>query len=93
MAIGSVVPRVLADLGFEAAAAVAQLAEHWESAVGAEVARRCRPVALRGKRLEVQVESSAWAQRLSLKRPQLLAAVRATLGEDAADEIWFRVAG
>jgi predicted nucleic acid-binding Zn ribbon protein len=89
--VGALVPRVLRDLGLEASARVVYIAERWEQWVGADVARRCRPTALRGDVLELEVESSAWCQALQLRRPELLAALRRELGERAPRELWLRV--
>ena len=89
--IGRLVPRVLSDLGLDAPARVVRVAERWEEAVGPEIARHCQPVALRGERLEARVDSSVWCQQLQLRAPEILAALRRTLGEDAPAELWFRV--
>lgn len=91
VSLGSVVPRVLQDLGLGAAAAVADLAERWETLVGAEVAAHCRPIAMRGSRLEIQVDSSVWMQQLQLLRPEILARLRAGLGDGAPQDLWLRL--
>ena len=69
--VGQLVPRVLGDLGLATSARVLRLAEHWEEAVGAEVARHCRPTALRDGILELpgwvaSVDSSdlEWTARI-----------------------------
>ena len=89
--VGALVPRVLRDLGLETSARVVYIAERWERWVGSEVARRCRPTALRGEVLELEVVSSAWCQVLQLRRPALLAALRRELGARAPRELWLRV--
>jgi len=90
-AIGKLVPQVLRELGFEASARVVRVAERWQEAVGPEVASHSRPTALRAERLEVSVDSSVWCQQLQLRAPELLAALRRVLGEDAPTDLWFRV--
>lgn len=90
-ALGSLVPRVLGDLGLAGAARVLRLAECWEEAVGPEVARHCRPTALRNEVLEATVDSSAWCQQLQLRRPEMLAALRRVAGDDAPTDLWLRV--
>jgi predicted nucleic acid-binding Zn ribbon protein len=90
-AIGTLVPRVLHELGFDVSARVVRVAERWEEAVGPEVASHCRPTALRADRLEVSVDSSVWCQQLQLRAPELLAALRRVLGDDAPSHLWFRV--
>jgi len=89
--VGSVVSKVLDDLGLDAAAAAFQLGERWEEAVGSEIARHCRPVAVRGRVLEARVDSSVWAQQLQLRVPEILAALRDVLGEEAPTDVRFRV--
>jgi len=89
--IGALVARVLEDVGAGDAARVMRIAERWEAAVGAEIAARCRPTALRGGVLEVSVDSSVWCQQLQLRSPEILDALRASLGADAPSGLWFRV--
>lgn len=81
--LAALVPRVLDDLGLGSAARVVQIAERWSEAVGAEIARHSRPLALRGEKLEVAVESSVWSQQLKLREPEILAGLRRVLGADA----------
>jgi predicted nucleic acid-binding Zn ribbon protein len=88
--LGALVPRVLRDLGLEGAALL-RVVQCWEAAVGAEVAAHCRPAALRGTTLEARVDSSAWAQQLKLREPELLAALRDALGDAAPAALRFRV--
>ena len=89
--LGRLVPRVLEDLGFEAAARVVQIAERWEEAVGAEIARHCQPAALRDGTLEATVDSSAWCQQLRLQTPEILGALRRVFGTDAPAALRLRV--
>lgn len=89
--IGALVPRVLSDLGLEASSRVLRIAELWEEAVGAEVARHCRPSALRGDVLEASADSNAWCQQLRLRAPEILEALRRVLGEEAPSKLWLRV--
>jgi predicted nucleic acid-binding Zn ribbon protein len=90
-AIGSLVPKVLGDLGLGSAARVMRVAERWEEAVGPEIARHCRPTALRGSVLEVTVDSSVWCHQLRLRASEIVAALRRVLGEEAPSEVWLRV--
>lgn len=89
--IGALVARVLEDIGASDSARVLRIAERWEQAVGAGIAARCRPTALRGGLLEVSVDSSVWCQQLQLRGPEILEALRAALPGDAPSELWFRV--
>ena len=90
-AVGAVVGRVLGDLGLDAAAAAFQIGERWQQIAGAEAAEHCRPVAVRSGTLEVVVDSPVWVQQLQLRRPQLLAALREQLAEEAPTDLRFRV--
>ncbi len=87
--LGALVPRVLEDLGLDTPVRVLRIAERWEEAVGPEIAAHCRPVSLRGGTLEASVDSSVWAQQLQLRKPEILAALRDTLGEEAPDDLRF----
>ena len=90
--VGPLLVRVLEDLGLGGVSRVLRIAERWSEAVGEGVAGHSRPLALRGEELEVGVESSAWAQELQLRIPELLAGLRRTLGEDAPSKLRLRVA-
>lgn len=89
--LGVLVPRVLEDLGLDASLRVLRVAERWEEAVGAEIARHCRPSALRDGTLEAEVDSSVWAQQLQLQVPEILAALGSLLGDEAPTGLRFRV--
>ena len=89
--LADLVPRVLGDLGYDAANALNELLDRWEAAVGAEVARHARPAGLRDATLEVSVDSSVWCQQLQLRREEILAALARELGDRAPRELWLRV--
>ena len=91
VAIARVMSRLLDELGLEDAKAVYELAQRWEEAVGPEVARHCRPIGVRQGVLEASVDSSVWAQQLQLRRPEILQALRRTLGEGAPTDMRFRM--
>ena len=90
-AIGSLVHRVLGDLGLDASARVVRIAERWEEAVGSEIAAHCVPTSLRGRVLEAQVESSVWCQQIQPRRPEILAGLRRVFGDDAPTDVRFRL--
>lgn len=89
--LGPLVPQVLEELGFDALARIARLAKRWEEAVGPEIARHCRPTALRGETLEATVDSSAWCQQLQLRQPEILAELRRVFGDEAPADLRLRV--
>ena len=59
----------------------------WEKTVGPAIARHARPVSVRGKKLFLTVDSSAWMQQLSLLKPEIIEKVNKNLGKDAIKEI------
>ena len=83
----SLLEGVLGDLGLEGATAIVRISECWEAAVGPEVARHCRPTALRGGTLEATVDSSVWCHELTLQRRQILAGLRRELGDAAPRDL------
>ena len=90
-ALGTLLPSVLKELGFDEMARVLRIAERWEEALGPELARHCRPQALRGDVLEASVTSSVWCQQLQLRTPEILENLRRVLGEEAPSKLWLRV--
>ena len=89
--LSGVLGQVLDELGMDSAAAAFRIGERWSELVGADVAAHCRPTEVRGRLLEVEVESPVWAQQLQLQRPAMLAALRRELGEAAPAELSYRV--
>ncbi len=89
--LGTLVPGVLGELGLERTRALMRIVERWETAVGPEVARHCRPTALRQGVLEATAESSVWCQQLQLQRQAILDALRRELGDEAPTDLWLRV--
>jgi len=85
--LGSLVAGVMDDLGLAEASAIVRIAACWEAAVGAEVARHCRPSAMKGATLEAKVDSSVWCNELQFQRTQILAALRRELGDAAPKDL------
>lgn len=90
-ALGSLVSRVIDDLGLDETALVTRVVASWEDAVGPEIASHCQPTALRGEVLEATVDSSVWCQQLQLRIPEILAALRRELGAEAPTGLWLKV--
>lgn len=95
VAVGDAIGRVLDELGLDAARRAFEIGQCWEAAVGPAIARHARPLGLRGEALELEVDSSVWAQQLSLQQTALLEALAAALpeGSSAPRELRFRVGG
>jgi predicted nucleic acid-binding Zn ribbon protein len=89
--VGSVVPRVLDDLGLGNARLAMRVEQHWSELVGAEAAAHSSPELLRGAILDVRVDASVWGQQLQLRSPEILRGLRELLGDAAPSELRFRV--
>ena len=89
--LGAILPRVLEELGLEGAAAALRVSECWADAVGPEIARHCRPLALRGGVLEAAADSSVWCQQIQLQSPLILEALRERMGDEAPTMLRLRV--
>jgi predicted nucleic acid-binding Zn ribbon protein len=89
--VGVLLPRVLEELGLGGARLAMRAQERWSEIVGAEAAAHSSPELLRGRTLEVRVDASVWSQQLALRAPEILAALHRLLGEEAPEEIRFRV--
>ena len=89
--VRGVVGSVLEDLGLPEVARAARVGEHWAEAVGPEGASHSWPEGLRGGILEVRVDTSVWCQHLQMRRPRVLEALRERLGDDAPEDLRFRV--
>ena len=61
----------------------------WDDAVGAQIARRARPVRLRGKTLVVAVSSAPWMQELQLLKPTIRAELNARLPRPLVGDLFF----
>ena len=79
------------DLGLPEVARAARVGEYWAEAVGPEGASHSWPEGMRGGVLEVRVDTSVWCQHLQMRRPRLLEALRECLGDDAPEDLRFRV--
>jgi predicted nucleic acid-binding Zn ribbon protein len=82
---------VLRDLGLGEAAEAARISEAWAAIVGAEAAAHSWPAALRAGVLDVEVDSSVWAQQLQLRRAELLAELARRLEGAAPRDLRLRV--
>jgi predicted nucleic acid-binding Zn ribbon protein len=89
--VGAVLPRLLDELGFGAARAAMRAQESWPAVVGEAAAAHSGVEALRGRTLEVAVDSSVWGQQLQLRTSEILAGLRDLLGDDAPAELRFRL--
>jgi predicted nucleic acid-binding Zn ribbon protein len=59
--------------------------------VPADVAQHCEPVDWKQGTLELRVTSPVWAQHVALRKPEILAALKAALGDAAPTDLRTRV--
>ncbi len=63
----------------------------WEKIVGGVIASHARPVSLRGKKLFVAVDSSAWMQQLTMLKPAIIEKANNAIGKGAIGDIALRL--
>jgi hypothetical protein len=63
----------------------------WDRIVGPAIGRHARPLALRGNKLTLVVDSPAWMQQLSLMKPEIRDKLNAGLGRESVREITLRL--
>ena len=89
--LGATLEKVLSRRGLAAKLQEYRLFAQWGRAVGPLIARHAQPSAIRGKKLTITVDSSAWMQQLSLLRPEIINKVNYCLREEAVDAITLRI--
>jgi len=85
------IEKILNDRGWGAKLKEYRVFSLWRKAVGPGIARHAQPASIRGKRLTVVVDSSAWMQQLSLMKPEVLSRVNDRLGPDGIEGITLRL--
>jgi predicted nucleic acid-binding Zn ribbon protein len=85
------ISRVLSDLGYDPNAPGLRLLRVWASAVPADVAQHCEPTDWKQGTLELTVATPVWAQQIALRKPEILAGLRAALGPSAPTDLRTRV--
>lgn len=88
--LDSILREVLREGPLSAGLREQEVLGRWSRIVGEKIARHSAPLALRDGVLLVQVESSVWAQELTLLKPRIQRALEAELGPDRVKEIRFR---
>lgn len=89
--LSSTIEKILRDRGWGAKLKEYRIYGIWEKAVGKGIARHARPAGMRGKKLTVLVDSSAWMQQLSLLKPEIMGKVNQRLGEEAVESITLKL--
>jgi predicted nucleic acid-binding Zn ribbon protein len=89
--LSSTIEKILRDRGWGTKLKEYRIYGVWEKAVGKGIARHARPAGMRGKKLTVIVDSSAWMQQLSLLKPEIMGKVNQHLREDAVESITLKL--
>jgi predicted nucleic acid-binding Zn ribbon protein len=91
--IGDVLSQVVRDLGFAKKLNEQRAVVEWSSVVGARVAEHSRATRVDAGLLFVEVDSSVWAQELSLMRTRILREMDARIGKGVVDNVHFVLGG
>lgn len=62
----------------------------WHAAVGEQIARRARPVAIRDGLLTVTVSNAPWMQQLTFLKKKIIDAINERLGEELVRDILLK---
>lgn len=62
----------------------------WDAAVGEQIARRARPVAIRDGLLTVAVSNAPWMQQLTYLKKRIIDALNAAVGEELVRDILLK---
>jgi predicted nucleic acid-binding Zn ribbon protein len=90
---GKILDRLTNRMGIAARLETEKAVVLWGEAVGGNIARRARAVAVRGGILFVQVDNSVWLQELSLLKEGIIEKINKLVGKDVVRDIVFRVGG
>jgi predicted nucleic acid-binding Zn ribbon protein len=88
-AAGSIVPKLLRDLGLEKNLQGWQAVREWPEVVGPRIARRAHAVAFRDGVLRVEVEGSAWQYELGFLERRLIQEIERRLGAPCVRKLQF----
>ncbi len=85
--LGRSVERLIAERGWETAAAVGGVMGRWDQVVGAEVAAHCTPEQYDETVLTVRADSTAWATQVRLLAPTLVARLNHECGDGTVTKV------
>ncbi len=83
--------RILKARGMQSRLHEYRIFSEWERTVGQAIARHARPVALRGGKLALVVDSPAWMQQLSLMKPVIIEKLNAGPGRKTIRDITLKL--
>ena len=88
--VGSVLEGFLAEQGWEATSAIAQISASWAQIVGPEVAEHVLVESVGDGQLFLRADSTAWATQIRLLADSVLAQVQAVVGKDVVRAVSVR---
>ena len=89
---GSVIPKVLKDLGLERRLAERAILKVWHDSIDPNITAHAHPTGLRKGTLFVAVDSSVWLDEIvRYRRKEILARLQHSFGRDLIVRISFRV--
>lgn len=91
--IGKILGQVVRDLGLGKKLTEQRAVVEWPEVVGDRVAAHSRATRIDGGRLFVEVDSSVWAQELSLMKRRILREMNKRIGSDVVDTVHFVLGG
>ena len=91
--IGKILRDVVADLGIRKKLEQQRAVVEWEEVVGQRVAAHSRATRVDAGRLFVEVDSSVWAQELSLMKRHILREMNARVGKGVVETVHFILGG
>ena len=87
--IGGTIQNLLSKLDTEGHFDIVRLIRLWPELVGETIARRTEVASLKFHTAVVKVSGAMWIQELNLMKPQILARVRAAMGDGAVRDVRF----
>jgi predicted nucleic acid-binding Zn ribbon protein len=85
--VGDLVQTLVAGRGWSEHMKFGRLVEEWATVVGADVAARSTPVALKAGILSIRADGAAWATELTLLGRSIVAKVDSYLGGGVVSEV------
>jgi predicted nucleic acid-binding Zn ribbon protein len=91
--IGQILAGVVKSLGLAKRLDEQRAIVEWRDIVGGRIAEHARATRVTGGRLFVEVDSSVWAQELSLMRRTIVREINGRVGREAIQHVHFFLGG
>ena len=89
--IGGIINQVIKKLDAKTHGAREEIVAAWHKAVEPGAIAHTKPVAIKKNILTIEVDSSTWLYVLSLKKRNILGAMKKTIGDEKIEDIRFRM--